>query len=95
MAAYLIADVQVTDPKQYDEYRKRVPAALAKFGGKFIVRGGTVAPLEGEWKPSRIVVIEFASLGQVRQFYDSPEYRHAKEARLGRAKMNIIAVEGV
>jgi uncharacterized protein (DUF1330 family) len=94
MPAYLIAEIQVTDPAQYEEYRKRVPAAISKFGGKFLSRGGKVAPLEGGWSPSRIAVIEFASLDQAQRFYASPEYQHAKEARMGAAQVRIIAVEG-
>jgi len=93
MPAYIIADVQVTDPAKYEEYRKRIPAALAKFGGKFLARGGKIAALEGDWSPSRIVIIEFASLDQAQRFYASPEYQHAKEARIGGARMRLIAVD--
>jgi uncharacterized protein (DUF1330 family) len=94
MPAYVIADVHVTDPAQYEEYRKRVPAAVAKFQGKFLARGGTHVVLEGEWNPARVVVIEFPSLALARQWYDSPEYKHARDARAGAAIMKLVAVEG-
>ena len=73
MPAYIIADVTVTDPATMEEYRKRVPATLAKYGGRFIVRGGAHQTLEGDWKPNRLVVLEFPSLEQARRWYDSEE----------------------
>ena len=62
MAAYVIGEIEVTDPTTYEEYRKQVPAVVAKFGGKFIVRGGKVEPLEGNWAPKRVVALEFPSM---------------------------------
>ncbi len=70
MVAYVIADVEVTDAERYDDYRKLTSGAIAACGGRFIARGGAVAPLEGGWTPSRVVLIEFASLEQARIFYD-------------------------
>jgi len=95
MAAYLIVQIEVTDPVKMEEYRKRSPAAVAAYQGKFIVRGGAIAPLEGDWTPSRIVVIEFPSLDHAKRFWASPEYAHAKEARSGAGTMRVIGVEGV
>jgi uncharacterized protein (DUF1330 family) len=95
LVAYVIADVDVTDPVRYDNYRKLTPGAIAPYGGRFVVRGGEVAPLEGGWTPSRIVVIEFPSLEAARRFYDSPEYREARDARAGAANMRMIAVQGI
>ena len=83
MAAYIIAQVEVTDPVKMEEYRKRVPVAVAAHGGKFLARGGAIAPLEGTWTPKRVVVIEFPSLDQAKRFWASPEYAHAAEARVG------------
>jgi uncharacterized protein (DUF1330 family) len=95
MAAYVIAQIEVTDPAKMEEYRKRTPAAVAAYQGKFIVRGGAIAPLEGDWKPSRIVVIEFPSLDHLKRFWASPEYAQARAARAGAGTMRIIGVEGV
>lgn len=95
MPGYVIADVEVTDPAAYEEYRKLVPASIQKYGGKYLVRGGQHETLEGTWMPSRLVVIEFASVEQARRWYLSDEYRRAKEVRQRTALSNVIIVEGV
>ena len=95
MAAYVIADVQVTDPAGFDEYRKMVPASLEPYGGRFIVRGGQIETLEGDWQPRRLVVIQFDSLERARAWWASEEYREAKDLRLKTATTNLLAVEGV
>ena len=95
MAAYLIAEVDVTDEKAYEAYRKLTPGAIAAYGGKFIVRGGKVESKEGGWKPARLVVVEFASLEQAKKFYDSPEYAPALAIRLKAANSRLVLAEGV
>lgn len=95
MAGYVIADVKVTNAVAYEEYRKLVPASIQKYGGKYLVRGGQHQRLEGTWAPSRLVVIEFASVEQARRWYLSDEYRRAKEVRQRTALSNVIIVEGV
>ena len=94
MAAYVIADIEITDPAGYEEYRRRVQATVAQYGGRYLVRGGPAETLEGGWRPRRLVVIEFPSLAQARAWYDSDEYREparsASAARTGQA----ILVEG-
>ena len=95
MAAYVIVDLVVTDPVTMDEYRKQVPATLAKYGGRFLVRGGAHHTVEGDWKPNRVVVLEFPSLEQARRWYDSEEYREPKAMRLRAGRANLIMVEGV
>ncbi|MEO8847356.1 MAG: DUF1330 domain-containing protein [Casimicrobiaceae bacterium] len=95
MAAYIIADSNVTDPSTYDRYRALVPAALAAYGGRFLARGGEVAVLEGEWSPKRVVIMQFDDLAAARAFYDSPEYRAARDVRKGAAHIDLIAVAGV
>jgi len=95
MAAYIIADIDTTDPVKMEEYRRRVPAAIAAYQGKFIARGGQTAPLEGGWTPSRVVLIEFPTLDLAKKFWASSEYAHAKEARQGAATFRVVAVEGV
>jgi uncharacterized protein (DUF1330 family) len=95
MSAYVIAEVNVTDPQPYEEYRRLVPATLEKYGGRFLVRGGQVEPKEGGWAPARIVVLEFASMAQARAWYDSPEYRQALAIRVRHAESKVVFVEGV
>jgi len=95
MPAYIIARVQVTDWSRYQEYTKATPAAIARFGGKFIVRGGKVLTLEGEPETRRLVVIEFPTFEQAQAFYNSAEYRDARKLREGAAIGQFLAVEGV
>jgi len=95
MPAYVIADVTVTDPPAMEEYRKQVPATLAKYGGRFLVRGGAHQTVEGDWKPARLVVIEFPSLADARRWYDSEEYRGPKALRMRAGRTNVLIVDGV
>lgn len=95
MAAYVIAEVEVVDPAGYDEYRKGVPATIAAYGGKFLVRGGAVDAREGGWAPQRIVVLEFESVARARAWYESPEYRPLLAVRERAAKSKLIIVDGL
>jgi uncharacterized protein (DUF1330 family) len=95
MTAYIVVDCEVTDPAKYEDYKKLAPEAIAKHGGRYLARGGQTAMLEGEWRPNRVVILEFPSLDAARKFYTSVEYTAARRARAGAAKMDIIAVEGV
>lgn len=94
MPAYLIADIEVTDPANYESYRPLAGAAVAQFGGKFLSRGGKVEPVEGGWDPKRLVILEFPSMARLREFYDSPEYQKALAVRLKYSKGKLIFVEG-
>lgn len=94
MAAYLIVDLEVTDPVVIEEYRKQVPATVEKYGGRFLVRGGKFEALEGNWQPKRVVLLEFPSVEQAKKWYDSEEYRGPKALRFKSAKTNLILVEG-
>jgi uncharacterized protein (DUF1330 family) len=94
MAAYLVCDINVTNPTQYEEYKKLAQAAVAQYGGRYLARGGEKVVLEGSWQPNRVVVLEFQDLARARAFYDSPEYKAARKARAGAAKMNMVAVAG-
>ena len=94
MPAYIIADVNVTDPVQYDEYRKWSSAAIKEHGAEAVVRGGKTERLEGR-EPGRIVVLKFASMDAARAFYDSETYAKARAAREHAAVMNMLIVEGV
>ena len=95
MPAYLISQIEVHDPKGYEEYRKLVGPSLAKYGGKFVVRGGKIEVLEGDWAPKRIVVCEFESAERAREWYHSPEYRPAMDVRQKTASAQIIVVHGL
>ncbi len=94
MAAYVIAEVNVTDPKLYEDYKKLVPATVEKYGGRFAVRGGTLETKEGGWNPARLVVLEFPTMEQARKWYHSPEYAPALALRLKAANAKVILVEG-
>jgi uncharacterized protein (DUF1330 family) len=94
MPGYIIVDIVVHDPVAYEPYKKMAQAAIAQYGGRYIVRGGAVECREGEWKPSRVVVVEFPTIEQARAFYDSPEYAPALAIRKSVATSNLIIVEG-
>ncbi len=94
--AYVIADVDVSDPERYEGYKALTPAAVAAAGGRFVVRGGRREAMEGHWVPGRVVVIEFPSYEAAKAFYDSPPYLAARAAREGATRrFNMIIVEGV
>jgi uncharacterized protein (DUF1330 family) len=94
MAAYVINDMVVTDPALLDEYKKLSPATVAQYGGRFLVRGGAIHPLEGDWTPERLVIIEFPSVEQARAWADSPEYAPARRLRQRASISRLIVVEG-
>jgi uncharacterized protein (DUF1330 family) len=95
MSAYVIGRIEVTDPDQYKKYTARTPDVIAKFGGKFIVRGAEVHTLEGPEEKSRVAVIEFPSLEKAKAFYHSEEYVETRALRRGAAVVSLIAIEGV
>jgi uncharacterized protein (DUF1330 family) len=94
MAAYIIAEVTITDPQGYEQYRQMVPATVAKYGGTFVVRGGQLEKLEGDWEPKRLVIIEFESAERAKQWWASEDYREAKALRQRTAQTNMIVIEG-
>ena len=95
MPAYIIAEVDVTDPAGFEEYRKQVPATIQKYGGRYVVRGGNTKTLEGGWAPKRLVVIEFPSVEQAQRWYDCEEYRAPKTLRIKTTHSRLILAEGV
>jgi uncharacterized protein (DUF1330 family) len=95
MSGYVIAYVDVTNPTQYEEYKKWSSAAMEAHGAEVCVRGGQVQVLEGDWSPSRVIVLKFPTFERAKAFYETEEYRRAREARAGAATMRMIAVEGV
>ena len=94
-SAYILADVDVTNPQQYEEYRRLSTIAMKAHGAEVCVRGGKLDVLEGDWTPGRMVLLKFPSLEQARRFYDSTEYGAARKAREGIAVMRMVLVEGV
>jgi len=94
-SAYIIANVRVTNPEQYESYKKFSTLAMQAHGAEPCVRGGAVEVLEGDWQPDRLVVLKFPSVEKAKVFYDSAEYALAREARKGAAIMRMVVVEGV
>ena len=95
MAAYVVVQVDVTDPVRYEDYKRMVPASMAKYGGRFIVRGGRTETLEGSWAPSRFVLVEFPSMERARAWWASEEYAEAKALRQATSSTEMILVEGL
>ena len=94
-SAYIIANVDVTDPQQYEEYKKFSTKAFQVHGVEVCARGGQVDVLEGDWQPRRVVILKFPSMEKARAFYDSTEYEAARKARQGAAVMRMVVVEGL
>ncbi len=94
-SAYIIANVTVTDPVQYEDYKKLSTLAMQAHGAEVCVRGGRIEVVEGDWSPERLVVLKFPSLEAARRFESSPEYAKARAARQGAAQMRMLLVEGV
>jgi uncharacterized protein (DUF1330 family) len=94
MAAYLIANITITDPERFLTYRTQVPKVIEQYGGRYLVRGGTVHPLEDDVGFDRFIVIEFPSLESARGFYNSPEYAPLLKLRMETTKSQIAIVEG-
>ena len=95
MSAYIVVEVDVKDPARYADYRSMVPASLEAYGGEFLVRGGEVEKLEGDWEPSRFVVLAFDSVEQAKRWWNSDEYRQARNLRQATADTKMIVVEGI
>ena len=94
MPAYVIANITIHDPGAYAEYAAGTPATIAAHGGRFLVRGGEVTPMEGDWRPDRLVVLEFPDMDAARRWYDSPEYQPLLAVRERAATSDLVMVEG-
>jgi uncharacterized protein (DUF1330 family) len=94
MAAYLIADVEVTDPRGYETYRQQVPAIIAAHGGRYVARGGATEVLEGDWQPRRLVILEFPSREKLMAWYRSPEYQPLIAIRQAASNSRLVVVDG-
>jgi len=94
-SAYILANITVTNPEQYEEYKKLSSAAMKAQGAEVCVRGGKVEVLEGDWAPERVVLLKFPSVEAARKFNDSVEYGAARKSRQGAAVMRMVLIEGV
>ena len=95
MPAYCVVEVEILDAARYENYRKMVAPSLAAYGGRFLVRGGTVETLEGDWSPKRLVILEFASAAKAKAWWGSSEYAEAKALRQATARTQMILAEGI
>jgi uncharacterized protein (DUF1330 family) len=95
MSAYVIVETDVTDPERYERYKTAGADSVAAAGGRYIVRGGELAVLEGDWQPSRLVVLEFEDLEAAERWYHSERYQEARKLREGAARLRMVAVQGV
>ena len=95
-SAYIIVDMQISNPEQYKQYMAQAPAAVKAAGGEYLVRGGHFEVMEGNWKPARIAMLRFPNFEQAKAFYDGEMYRQARAQREGATQFfNMILVEGV
>jgi uncharacterized protein (DUF1330 family) len=95
MTAYVIVDIEVIDPEGYKEYVKLAPEAVKLYGGKYIARGGQNEILEGDWQPKRLVILEFPSVEQAKNWLNSAEYAPARALRHQYGRTNMVVVEGL
>ncbi|MGH2587952.1 MAG: DUF1330 domain-containing protein [Dehalococcoidia bacterium] len=95
MAAYVIAEVEVTDPAGFAEYQQMAGPIVAKYGGRLVAAGPPVASLEGDWQPKGVTVVEFPSVEHVRQWHDAPEYQEPKRLRQASARCSLVLIDGL
>jgi uncharacterized protein (DUF1330 family) len=95
LSAYVVVEIDVHDPEQYETYKQMAPSSIAAHGGRYLVRGGQVETLEGTWLPKRLVILEFPSMDQAKAWWSSTEYEEAKALRQAVTHSEMIVVEGV
>ena len=95
MNAYVILDITVNDPGGYEEYKRLAPAALQRYRGTYLARGGETEILEGRWPSNRLVILEFENKEMAKAWLNSPEYAPARKLRHQYARTNMILVEGL
>jgi len=95
MPAYIIVEIEITDPVGYEQYKKQAGATVEQYGGKYVVRGGSCETLEGDWNPHRIVVLQFENIERAKAWLDSAEYAEPRKMRQRTARTRMILVEGV
>jgi uncharacterized protein (DUF1330 family) len=94
MPAYIAVDITIDDPQTYDRYKLLAPPSIAKYGGRYLVRGGTTTTLEGNWSPTRLVILEFPDAGAAHRWWSSPEYAEAKTLRQSCARTQMVLLDG-
>jgi uncharacterized protein (DUF1330 family) len=94
MPAYIIVDIEVTDPARYETYKPLAAATVAAYGGRYLARGGAVEVLEGDWQPHRLVILEFPDAERAKAWLESPEYRDPRALRHATARSNMVIVAG-
>lgn len=95
MPAYIIVEIEITDSVGYEEYKKQAAATVEQYGGKYIVRGGVCETLEGDWKPKRLVVLQFDNMERAKAWLNSAEYVEPRKQRHRTASTRMILVEGL
>ena len=95
MPAYIVVEIDVHDAETYETYKRLAPPPIEQYGGRYLVRGGAVETLEGDWSPRRFVLLEFPSAERAREWHASEEYAHAKSLRQASAHTRMILVEGL
>jgi len=95
MPAYVVVDIQVNDVEGYEDYKRLAPPSIAAHGGKYLARGGQTEVLEGDWSPSRLVILQFEDIEQARKWLNSSEFSAARELRHKTSGTNMVVIEGV
>ncbi len=95
MPAYVVVEIAIHDPATYERYKEMAPPSIRTYGGRYLTRGGAIETLEGDWRPPRLVILEFPDLERARAWWDSPEYRAARDLRQSVATARMVALEGV
>ena len=95
MSAFIVLNIEVTDPEGYANYKELAQSTVLEYGGKYLARGGKAENLEGQWQPKRIVILEFPTVEQAKAWLNSPEYAPARSLRHKYAKSESILVEGL
>ncbi|HZZ66317.1 MAG TPA: DUF1330 domain-containing protein [Candidatus Baltobacteraceae bacterium] len=94
MAAYVIVDVDTSDPQRYEDYKRVAQETVAQYGGRYLARGGTMHILEGDWQPTRLVILEFPSFERAREWWESAAYGPAKELRQSISRTDMVLLDG-
>jgi uncharacterized protein (DUF1330 family) len=94
MTAYIVGDIEINDPEAYEEYRAKVPAVIAAHGGRYLVRGGAVEALEGDWTPKRTVILEFPDMESLKAFWNAPDYLPLRAIRQKASSGRLVAIQG-
>ena len=95
MPAHIVGQIPVRDSATYDRHRELVSPTIAAYGGRYLARGGSTETLEGTWRPTRLVIVEFPSAERAREWWSSPEYAPAKALRQQSADTEMVLLEGL